>query len=53
MGDFLAEAGVRVNRPSVVQALMRGMNAKYEQDIKTMADLADESTYRVRSRLEK
>ncbi|KAK7678479.1 hypothetical protein QCA50_018539 [Cerrena zonata] len=42
MGDFLAEAAVRVNRPSVVQALMRGTNAKYEQDIKTMADLADE-----------
>ncbi|KAJ7146594.1 fatty acid hydroxylase [Mycena epipterygia] len=42
MGDFLAESGLRANRPRVLQAVMRGTTAKYEQDIKKMKDLADE-----------
>ncbi|KAI0070911.1 cytochrome P450 [Panus rudis PR-1116 ss-1] len=42
MGDFLIEANARANRPTLVTAVMRGTNAKYEQDIKTMADLADQ-----------
>ncbi|KAF8217433.1 fatty acid hydroxylase [Mycena galopus ATCC 62051] len=41
MGDFLAESGLRANRPRVVQAVMRSTNAKYEADIKGMKDLAD------------
>ncbi|KAJ7708609.1 fatty acid hydroxylase [Mycena metata] len=42
MGDFLAECGLRANRPRVVQAVMRGTTAKYEADIKTMTDLANQ-----------
>ncbi|KAJ7164230.1 fatty acid hydroxylase [Mycena filopes] len=42
MGDFLAECGARANRPRVVQAVMRGTTAKYEADIKTMTDLANQ-----------
>ncbi|KAJ7035907.1 fatty acid hydroxylase [Mycena alexandri] len=42
MGDFLAECGLRANRPRVLQAVMRGMTAKYEADIKTMRDLANQ-----------
>ena len=43
MVDFLVESGQRANRPAIVNAMMRGTTAKYEQDIKTMAELADES----------
>ncbi|KAJ7508252.1 fatty acid hydroxylase [Mycena galericulata] len=42
MGDFLAESGLRANRPRVLQAVMRGTTAKYEADIKKMRDLADQ-----------
>ncbi|KAJ7447839.1 fatty acid hydroxylase [Mycena latifolia] len=42
MGDFLKESGLRANRPRVLQAVMRGTTAKYEQDIKKMRDLADQ-----------
>ena len=42
MVDFLIESGMRAFRPSLVTNMM-GYNAKYEQDIKTMADLAHES----------
>jgi cytochrome P450/NADPH-cytochrome P450 reductase len=45
MGDFLAESGLRANRPRVLQAVMRGTTAKYEQDIKKMKDLADHSAF--------
>ncbi|KAF7294065.1 Fatty acid hydroxylase [Mycena kentingensis (nom. inval.)] len=41
MGDFLGESGNRASRPRIVQAVMRGTNAKYEADIKKMRDLAD------------
>ncbi|KAJ7067224.1 fatty acid hydroxylase [Mycena amicta] len=41
MGDFLLESGNRANRPRIVQAVMRGTNAKYEADRKKMRDLAD------------
>ncbi|KAJ7292600.1 fatty acid hydroxylase [Mycena rebaudengoi] len=40
MGDFLGESGLRANRPRMLQALMPGTTAKYEQDIKKMKDLA-------------
>ncbi len=43
MVDFLTESGRRANRPSIVNAMLRSTNAKYEQDIKTMIELADES----------
>lgn len=43
MTDFLKESGARANRPSVVQALMTGTNAKYAEDIKYMADLGNRS----------
>ncbi|KAJ7075592.1 fatty acid hydroxylase [Mycena belliarum] len=42
MGSFLAESGLRANRPRVVQAVMRATNAQYEADIKAMRTLADE-----------
>ncbi|KAJ6560628.1 fatty acid hydroxylase [Mycena vulgaris] len=41
MADFLAESDRRATRPRVLQALV-GNNAKYERDIKSMKDLADE-----------
>ncbi|KAJ7740485.1 fatty acid hydroxylase [Mycena maculata] len=42
MGDFLAESGARARRPCVLQAVMLGTSAKYEADIKTMRDLAEQ-----------
>ncbi|KAJ7740466.1 fatty acid hydroxylase [Mycena maculata] len=42
MGDFLAESGARARRPRVLQAVMLGTSAKYEADIKTMRDLAEQ-----------
>ncbi|KAF8185259.1 cytochrome P450 [Mycena galopus ATCC 62051] len=41
MGDFLVECDLRASRPRVLQAVL-GKNTKYQQDIKTMKDLADE-----------
>ncbi|KAF7312594.1 Fatty acid hydroxylase [Mycena indigotica] len=41
MAEFLIESGNRANRPRMVQAVMRGTNAKYESDMKKMKDLAD------------
>ncbi len=43
MVDFLIECNLRANRPTIVNSMMVGTTAKYEQDIKTMAELADES----------
>ena len=45
MGDFLAEAQVRVNRPALVNATMRGVTAKYYEDMKTMNDIVDKSAF--------
>ncbi|KAI0770686.1 fatty acid hydroxylase [Fomes fomentarius] len=42
MADFLTESGLRANRPSLVNALMRGRNAKYEEDIRVLNSLVDE-----------
>ncbi|PSR70599.1 hypothetical protein PHLCEN_2v13537, partial [Hermanssonia centrifuga] len=42
MVDFLIECNLRANRPTIVNSMMVGTTAKYEQDIKTMAELADE-----------
>ncbi|KAF7351739.1 Fatty acid hydroxylase [Mycena sanguinolenta] len=42
MANFLGESGLRANRPRVLQAVMRGTTAKYEADIKTMKNLADQ-----------
>ncbi|KAJ7910393.1 fatty acid hydroxylase [Mycena leptocephala] len=41
MGDFLAECDLRASRPRVLQAVL-GKNAKYQQDIKLMKDLANQ-----------
>ena len=38
----LVECGYRANRPPIMQSLIRGMNAKYEADMKFMADLCNE-----------
>ncbi|KAF7316593.1 Fatty acid hydroxylase [Mycena chlorophos] len=40
MADFLIESGNRASRPRVVQAVMRGTNAKYEMDMEMMRSLA-------------
>jgi cytochrome P450/NADPH-cytochrome P450 reductase len=45
MGDFLTEAQVRVNRPALVNATMRGVTAKYYEDMKTMNDIVDKSAW--------
>ncbi|KAJ3487812.1 hypothetical protein NLI96_g3280 [Meripilus lineatus] len=42
MVDFLIECGLRANRPSVVNSVMRGTKAQYESDIQVMASIADE-----------
>ena len=47
MVDFLLESGHRASRLSLVQAVMTSATAKYEQDIKIMSDLANESECRV------
>ncbi|KAI0805975.1 cytochrome P450 [Irpex lacteus] len=39
MNDFLIESGKRANRPTILNNLM---GSKYEEDIKTMAEVADE-----------
>lgn len=44
MVDFLKECFLRSNRPAVVQALMPGAAAKYEQDMNTMREVAAQST---------
>lgn len=43
MGDFLLECGYRSRRPAVVQAMMRGASAKYDDDMKVMMDLGSQS----------
>ena len=43
MAGFLIESGRRANRPSLVQAMMRGTNAKYQEDQRIMNDLVEES----------
>lgn len=43
MGDFLTECGARGRRPPFAPAFFyRAADEKYEQDIKTMRDVADE-----------
>ncbi|EJU05201.1 cytochrome P450 [Dacryopinax primogenitus] len=42
MTRFLIESGVRNQRPSMIQNLMRAENAQYEADIKFMADVCDQ-----------
>lgn len=39
MADFLAESGRRANRPPLMNTIMRGSSAKYEEDMKTMNTL--------------
>lgn len=43
MTDFLKESGARSSRPTVVQALMHGTTVKYNEDIKFMSDLGNQS----------
>ena len=43
MIDFLVECNSRANRPGLLNSMMVGTTAKFEQDIKVMAELADES----------
>ena len=43
MADFLIESGRRSARPSLVQAMMSGSNAKYEEDKRTLNALVEES----------
>lgn len=42
MVDFLVECNLRANRPGLLTSVMVQTNAKYEEDIKTMTELADE-----------
>ena len=42
MNDFLSESMARAFRPTLVTNVM-GYNTKYEQDIKALTDLANES----------
>ncbi|KAF7367846.1 Fatty acid hydroxylase [Mycena sanguinolenta] len=44
MGDFLVECGLRASRPRVLGAVL-GKNAKYQQDMKVLKDLADQSAF--------
>lgn len=49
MVDFLIECNLRANRPSFLSSVMVSTTAKYEQDQKIMAELADESKRNDRS----
>ncbi|KIP12117.1 hypothetical protein PHLGIDRAFT_98480 [Phlebiopsis gigantea 11061_1 CR5-6] len=42
MVDFLIECNLRANRPGLLNSMMMSTTAKYEQDIKTMQELANE-----------
>lgn len=42
MFSFLKESNMRANRPSLIQAIMSGTNAKYQEDIDAMTGLADQ-----------
>ncbi|KAI0819916.1 fatty acid hydroxylase [Trametes gibbosa] len=42
MSDFLTESAKRSNRPPIMNTIMRGSSAKYEEDMKTMNRLVDE-----------
>ncbi|KAI0763546.1 bifunctional P-450/NADPH-P450 reductase [Trametes elegans] len=42
MGDFLIESGKRANRPAIVQSMMTGTNAKYEEDQRILGQLVNE-----------
>ncbi|KAI0770681.1 fatty acid hydroxylase [Fomes fomentarius] len=42
MSDFLVESGLRAGRPALVQAVMTGKNAKYEQDKQIMNALVEQ-----------
>ncbi|TFK90994.1 bifunctional P-450/NADPH-P450 reductase [Polyporus arcularius HHB13444] len=42
MADFLIESGRRANRLSLVQAVMTGTNAKYEEDQRILATLVND-----------
>lgn len=44
MVDFLIECNLRANRPGLLSSIMVNTTAKYEQDVQTMAELADQST---------
>jgi cytochrome P450 / NADPH-cytochrome P450 reductase len=43
MIGFLKECFPRANRPQIVQAMMRTKTAKYEDDIKVMRGVAEQS----------
>ena len=43
MADFLIESGRRAARPALVQKMMSAANAKYEEDIRTLNALVEES----------
>lgn len=45
MADFLIESGRRANRLSLVQAVMTGTNAKYEEDQRILATLVNDSEF--------
>ena len=45
MSDFLTEAQLRVNRPALINATMRGVTAKYHEDMKIMNNIVDKSAY--------
>jgi cytochrome P450/NADPH-cytochrome P450 reductase len=49
MSDFLLECDLRSGRPAFVQWMMRGSTAKYEEDMKIMKDLANESVCKLTS----
>ena len=40
MFDFLTESGAHANRPALVHAFMKKTQAKYEEDIRSMTELA-------------
>lgn len=44
MSDWLSECDNRTRRPAIIQALMRGTTAKYEEDMNIMLELATDST---------
>ena len=51
MADFLIESGRRANRLTLMQAMMAGTNAKYEENRRIMGALVSDSEFALWSQL--
>ena len=45
MSEFLVESGLRGKRPTIVNSLMHGTNAKYEENMNIMLGYVNEGEF--------